>query len=302
MKGDALTSLTQVRFPVMVSVKIDGFRCWLDSEPLTTRLVRFRNQAFHSQLGKVGKRLHNRNVSLDGEVVVGSRRKGHVLGRTSSGVTSTDGKPDWRFWVFDCIEDDDFSVPYKTRWLRAKEIVEEIDDPRVRIVKQRVIHNLRDLEAFIDEALELGFEGVMGRSLDGMYKQGRSTIRQGDLWKWKPFIEAEGMITDYYEQEKNNNEAKREATGKLKRSSAKSGKEPKGVLGGVVVTDIKTGVTGIRVGGGFTDAERKALWEVRDQLRGKVITYSKQLVGEKDKPRSPQFVKFRHSWDFTPEY
>jgi hypothetical protein len=41
------------------------------------------------------------------------------------------------------------------------------------------------------------------------------------MLKYKPFIDAEGRIKGWFEEMENTNEAKREATGKLKRSSAK---------------------------------------------------------------------------------
>ena len=101
----------------------------------------------------------------------------------------------------------------------------------------------------------------------------------------------------------NTNEAKREATGKLKRSSAKSGKKAKGSLGGFILDDIKDG-TEVRVGGGFTKIQRQKLWELiqRDPkaLLGKLVRYKSQAVGAKEKPRHPnfkEFVDFRPEWD-----
>jgi DNA ligase-1 len=121
------------------------------------------------------------------------------------------------------------------------------------------------------------------------------------MLKYKPFIDAEGRITGWFEEMENTNEAKREATGKLKRSSAKDGKKPKGRLGGFILRDCKSGVE-VRVGGGFTQEQRIELWKIKEQLRGKLVRYKKQKVGEKDKPRHPNFVEFvdfRPEWDFA---
>jgi hypothetical protein len=76
------------------------------------------------------------------------------------------------------------------------------------------------------------------------------------MLKYKPFIDAEGRVKGWYEEQENTNEAKREATGKLKRSSAKEGKKPKGTLGGLILEDCTTKVE-VRVGGGFTADQRR---------------------------------------------
>jgi DNA ligase-1 len=121
------------------------------------------------------------------------------------------------------------------------------------------------------------------------------------MLKVKPFEDAEGRVTGWYEEQENTNEAKREITGKLKRSSAKAGKVNKGTLGGLILADVKSGVE-VRVGGGFTKEQRAELWKIRELLLGKLVKYKKQQMGEKDKPRHPNFVEFldfRPDWDMT---
>lgn len=120
------------------------------------------------------------------------------------------------------------------------------------------------------------------------------------MLKVKPFEDFEARVIGYYEEMENTNEAKRETTGKLKRSSAKAGKKPKGTLGGFIGKTIKGGVE-VRVGGGFTAAQRKSYWLRRDELveTGAIMKCKKQKMGEKDKPRHPNFLCFRPEWDIT---
>jgi hypothetical protein len=96
---------------------------------------------------------------------------------------------------------------------------------------------------------------------------------------------------------------KRQASSNVLRP--KEGKKPKGTLGGLILEDCKTKVE-VRVGGGFSAEQRRELWKLiqRDPsaLKGKLVRYKKQKVGEKDKPRHPNFVEFvdfRPEWDFT---
>jgi len=296
MKGAALESVHQSQFPIMVFPKLDGFRCVLDRHPLTSRLSPFPNQHFHRSLQNVLPL----GSTLDSEAIVGSRRGTGVLQRTSSGLTSESGKPDFTLWCFDHIPTN-LSMSFLDRFSEACKIVNELNNPRVRILTYRWATDADQLQALVDRALRLGYEGVIGRHPDAPYKEGKATINQGWMWKIKPFDTAEGRVIGWYEEMENTNEAKREITGKLKRSSAKSGKVAKGRLGGLILKDLQSGVD-VRVGGGFDAALRDGLWPIRDELIGKLVRYKKQSVGEKDKPRHPNFVEFvdfRPEWDMT---
>lgn len=291
MKGPQVEDLTIVRFPCWAFPKIDGFRCILGTEPLTSRLSPFPNRHFM----KKASGLLDCGALLDGEIVCGEKRGKGVLGRTSSGLTSQDGKPDWHLWVFDAPS----TAAFDNRYKDARNIVDDLDHKRIHLLKGQWVIDLAELEEFIEECLAKGYEGVITRDPDGDYKEGKSTLRQQGMLKIKPFEDAEGRVKGYFEEEQNTNEAKREKTGKLKRSSARAGKIGKGRLGGLILEDIKSGVE-VRVGGGFTQQERIELWKIRDTLTDKLVKYKKQSVGEKDKPRHPgfrEFIGWRPEWD-----
>lgn len=294
MKGAAVDDLTKIRLPCIAFPKIDGFRCILGETAMTSRLGPFPNRTFRKDTDG----LLPKGRMLDGELVVGRRRGKGVLQKTSSGVTSEDGNPNWTLWVFDqpLIEG-----PFEVRYDAAAGLVKTLNHPRIRLLKGKLIKTLKQLKRYLKKQLKRGYEGIVTRSIEGLWKNGKSTLREQGLLKVKPFDTAEARVTGYYEEQQNTNEAKREATGKLKRSSAKSGKVAKGTLGGLIGIDVKSGVE-VRVGGGFTKTQRERLWAIRDELNGKLFKYKKQMVGEKDKPRHPnfdEFVDWRPDWDMT---
>lgn len=299
IKGAAITEaeFERIRYPTIGFPKIDGFRCVLDEHPKTSRLARFPNEHFHSKMQSLLPGGH----LLDSEVVVGRKRGKGVLQRTSSGLTSRAGTPDFKLWVFDLFRADLRDTEFHRRYEMAGQLVKELDHPRVRLLKSYHIQDQWDLEAYLDNCLMQGYEGIILRSPDGRYKEGKSTLREQHMLKVKPFEDAEGRVVGWFEEMENTNEAKREATGKLKRSSSKEGKVPKGRLGGLILKDERTGVV-VRVGGGFTQQDRIHLWGIRNKLDGMLVRYKKQKVGEKDKPRHPNFVEFvdfRPEWDYA---
>lgn len=298
MKGEQIEDLSLLIFPLYAFPKIDGFRCILGQYPMTSRLSRFPNSSFHQE----GSDLLPEGYYLDGEVVVGKKRGEGVLGRTSSGLTTLTDDPDWTIWVFDTPLQ---GYGFNDRYTIAKQVVDRVNHPRIRLLKCKLIKNLEQLQAYIDKQLAKGYEGVMVRSPDGPYKEGKSTIKQGYLLKIKPFEDFEARITGYFEEMENTNEAKRDKTGKQKRSSAKAGKKGKGTLGGFIGEELDnkgkpTGRT-IRVGGGFTKRQREDYWAIKDELvaASAIIKCKKQKVGEKDKPRHPGFVALRPDWDMS---
>ncbi len=293
MKGEQIEDLSRIIFPIYASRKLDGFRCILGNQALSSRLAPFRNPFVQSELrGLLLEPL------LDGEIVVGKRRGKGVLQRTSSGLTNSAGQPDFTLWAFDTPQ---VGYGFHDRLQLTRQIVDDLRHPRIRLLKQRLIADLSELEEYIEESLELEYEGVIVKSPNGPYKEGKATIREGYQLKIKPFEDAEGRVIGWYEEMENTNEAKKDATGKSKRSSAKEGKRAKGTLGGLILRDVKSGVE-VRVGGGFTKGQRTQLWKIKEQLLGKLVKYKKQKMGEKDKPRHPNFVEFidfRPEWDFT---
>src|SRR5690606_1152285 len=121
------------------------------------------------------------------------------------------------------------------------------------------------------------------RSIEGPYKQGRSTFKEGHLLKIKRFEDGEAEVVGVEEQMHNTNEATLDERGYTKRSTHKDGKVGAGVLGSLLVRDTKTGEE-FGIGTGFTMEQRNNLWEGRQYLIGKIVHYRHFPVGRKDAP------------------
>jgi len=167
-------------------------------------------------------------------------------------------------------------------------------------VPQVTITTLAELAAFEAGALAAGYEGVMLRSLDGPYKQGRATLNQGWLMKLKRYVDAEARIVSCYEEMENQNTEFTNELGRTARSSAKDGKVGKGQLGGFDVIGINGAYKGVefRVSSSSIDhEERKLLWASRHALTDLFLTYKYFPIGSDLKPRAPVFKAFRDAED-----
>ena len=141
-----------------------------------------------------------------------------------------------------------------------------------------------------------GYEGVMLRSLQGIYKFGRATKKEGALLKLKRFADSEATILGLIEQMHNTNESTINALGLKERSSHKANLVGKDTLGALSVRDVTTGVE-FEIGTGFDDAERAKIWAHKDAYIGKLVKYKYFPSGSKDKPRFPVYQGIRDPRD-----
>jgi DNA ligase 1 len=240
---------------------------------------------------------------IDGELVQGIKQDNETFKRSHSIVMSS--KPlDFygdtvRLHVFDKF---DATEGFRDRLALAHAGVS--GKYCVVPVKHVIVNNITELEAFEAQALAAGYEGVMLRSLDGPYKQGRATLNQGWLMKLKRYVDAEAKILSCYEEMENQNEEFTNELGRTARSSAKDGKVGKNQLGGFNVVGVNGQYKGVEFrvsSSSIPHDERKELWEGRALLEAKLLTYKYFPIGSDEKPRAPVFKGLRNVEDVTYE-
>lgn len=281
----------QLHFPVLVSPKLDGVRALgIDGWLVSRRLKPIPN-------GHVQRLFGNLPEGLDGELIVGSPTAPDCYRRTMSGVMSQDGEPPVRFFVFD-----NWCTGTRMGFeKRLDSLTSMVRGAASVVVLQHVfLWSMDELLVYEEECLAEGFEGVMIRDPEGPYKQGRSTVREGWLLKMKRFVDSEATVVGCYEQMHNANPATKNALGYTEHSSHQENLVGKGVLGGFHARDCVSGVE-FDCGGGFTDYDRRSLWEQRETLPGQVFKYKSLPVGVKEKPRHPVWLGMRPSWDMPAE-
>lgn len=229
---------------------------------------------------------------LDGELVVGSPTAGSVFNRTSSGVMSVYGEPDFKFHIFDHVQQP-ASFYYRQEYLKAIALPPLFTE----VVTQTLLDTPKDVERYEQEQLDNGYEGIMLRRGSGLYKHGRSTHKEGFLWKLKRFRDGEALITDVLEGETNTNALDRLATGAATRSTHKANMLPNAQIGTIVGTDLKTGQIITMSAGRMPHADRKRYWVFQHELLGKVAKYKCFDYGAVDAPRFATFQGLRDTSD-----
>jgi DNA ligase 1 len=280
--------------PCMVSNKLDGVRAIVIDGVLMSRTLKpIPNAWCQRMFGGLPN-------GTDGELILGDPTDKDVYRKTVSAVMSEDGEPfDVWYRVFDNYT---YSGGFKKRYDQLVKAM--CFRPHVELVVHVFVDKIEHFNVLEDGAVLGGFEGVMIRSLDGPYKFGRSTSKEGYLLKCKRFTDMDAEVTGTYEWETNNNEAKTNALGRTERSTHQENKVGAGVLGGLLVRGLEAPYKDVEfsVGTGFAGAddpngERAKLWANRKTLPGRIVKVKYFASGSKDKPRFPVFLGWRDPID-----
>jgi DNA ligase 1 len=305
----------KVKFPVMVQPKIDGVRSINFTGQLTGRsLKKHKNKATTERFSDI------KLMGLDGEMAVGGVTDENLCILTSSALSTIEGSPEVFWHIFDYFTSDTQYLPYHTRLLRLEnrlQYLHEIDHPLANHlvrVPSVICFNMDEVLALEETILESGYEGVILRDPNGLYKQGRSTVKEGGLLRIKRFIEEDAEVVSLVEGTTNLNEAKTNELGYTERSSHQNNLKPNGLLGNLVCTlskDVFDPVSGkhlldagvkIKVSpGNMTHEERGHYLRNPHLLIGRTIKFKLFPKGIKDKPRFPTFVSLRNNNDLIKE-
>lgn len=256
--------LDKLVYPVLASPKFDGIRCCVVGNQAVSRNGKPIVNA------KLRRALETYAINTDGELVWGDPTANNCFNLTTSIVMTKDADPlladsGWphdhglRFFLFDVIGMP--KAPYEERLDRLHDLYHVHGShafPWIVPVTQVVINDRAELEAYEEQMVQAGWEGIMLRRPDGPYKYGRSTKKEGILLKVKRFADDEAVITGFEELYRNANQAERDAWGHLTRGTSKEGLVPAGTLGALEV-ECQGRYKGVRfsIGSGFTQAQRE---------------------------------------------
>lgn len=292
-----------LQWPIFASPKLDGVRCLLDSRgrPYSRNGKEFFNPLLYEYFG-----ILNLPEGLDGELGIGSPTDKEFFTRTSAWLrTKKNPEPpetSITFWIFDKID----TEPFTQRWKWIQNYVSEQDHGFVSIrhVPQHLCFTTGDIFSYEEKFVAEGYEGIILRGALSWapYKHGRASWNSQELFKYKRFQDAEGVIVGFIQAERNENEAKKDAFGHTKRSGSKANKVKIERLGKFLVESpsfptrirgSKDGPLKIGTGIGLTHELRDRIWVNQDEYLGRIITFEYQAGSDYEDPRFPSFKGFR---------
>ena len=218
-------------------------------------------------------------IVFDGEIMSASFQDLMKQLNRKDNINTSDSK----YYIFDMIPLKEFTRTYSTlnQLERMEKVTEIIKLNNTSELLDTLTHDIVDLnieegqtqyKAINRRVVDAGYEGIMIKDPSAIYQCKRSSA-----WlKMKPFIEVTVEIKGY-----------EEGTGKHI-----------GILGGFQCDGFDSGKHfSVSVGGGYTDEQRKAFWESREDMIGQLIEVRADVITQNQDGtyslRFPRFQRFR---------
>lgn len=289
--------LQSLQYPIYGTPKKDGIRAHVVWDGCRHAMMSRTNKPIPNCFIEEWCKENEIPIGCDGELVVQNKHGDADFHTCQSRIMSTYSVPfEWTYYVFDHTRM--FQHGY---YDRARGIYKELrvggygPSSRIRMLLPQKLVDADEVRSYYQEMVDQGNEGIILRSKDGRYKEGRCTFKEGLMLKLKARETREAQIVGFIERYHNSNTGKRNNVGQLKRPKKKSGLLPTGMLGAFVLRDLEDGT--IFNCSGFTDAFAKHVWENKHLYMDKIVSYDKLIHGEKDKPREPKFKGIRDQRD-----
>ena len=292
-----------------IQPKIDGMRVLFDQGVAYSRSWKPWTNKYLQEFAGVYK---SSTHGWDGEMLPGIHEGDtihpDVFRQAMSDLRSMDGTQEFTYYLFDLWDTNlDKPSPYFIRKSFIECMPYGLWNPYGSkfkvLVKQCptfMVTKLEDITRYEEEFLGQGFEGAILRRKEGHYKNGRATPKGGELTKLKRFEDDEAIIVGYEVAYENKNEATTNELGLTSRSAHQDNLVPKDYLGSLEVVLLKDSSKRFNIGvmKGFTQDDRRSLWNQRENLLGKIVKFKHQgYAGGYDLPRTPVLDSFRDPID-----
>jgi DNA ligase-1 len=304
--------LEDIQYPLLASRKLDGIRCiFKQGEMLSRSLKPIVNKQLREKFLPLIEYTKENNVILDGEIyshdLTFQEITRYVMTQDFEDKRSIKkfGKvltipESLKFNCFDMLGIFEGEIHNETEFFprlkSAMEVGLKFPDIMTVLINQWVADE-KQVKKLFEQALEDGYEGLILRKAEGKYKFGRCTIKEGNLFKVKPFRTFDGQIIAVTQGTDVNPNAEKK-TNELGRSVTSTKKADRILVERtrdfVVIYEGKE----LKVStGSLTHEDRAKYWKKRESLIGQWIEYKGMLVGAKDVPRHPIFIRFREPKD-----
>lgn len=290
--------------PMMASFKLDGMRCiFKNGEMLSRQFKPIENKQLNERFAHL-KELTAGDVSiiLDGELYSHELNFQQIMHYCRTDDLGSETLPEsLQFHCFDILVDMKTEMPASERY--ANIVFVAGPNPRSRLplkyfvpLEQRTVSTPEEVKKMFEEAIAAGFEGLILKDPKSPYKYGRLTTKSGMGYKFKPYQTWDAKIIGVERATEVDPSAERKVgeLGYHKTSRKKGDRIP---IEKASAFRVMYGDKELKVSLAMTDEEKEKVWREKDSYIEKTIEYKGMLVGSKDVPRHPVFVRFREDKD-----
>lgn len=301
--------LDAIQYPVLASFKLDGIRCIFHKGQILSRsLKQIQNKQLREKFEPIRAYSEKFQCIIDGEIYSPNLTFQEITSfvmtedLTESKTVKKNGTaltiPDHlNFYCFDIILNDKAQESYSNRVDNYVGVATELHPLNCFVLcSQAVLGSRKAVEDYFGDATEQGYEGLILRAPQGQYKFGRGTLKEGIIYKVKPFVTFDGQITDVVQSTEVREGAEKKIN-ELGRSVTSKKKDDRVLIEKASAFWVLYEGKPLKVVLAMTDPEKEEVWKNRESYIGKFVEYKGMLVGSKDLPRHPIFLRFRKDKD-----
>lgn len=289
------TNLDTIQYSLLASRKLDGIRLlFIRGEMLSRSLKPIPNQQLREKFKEIIEYSAQYDHILDGEIFSPDLTFQQITHYVMTIDLGEEKVPEsLQFHCFDIVKNMDLAEPFSYRVAN----VEKLNLKNLVKLPQVSVNSAEEVRLLFEETLAQGLEGLILRDPEGRYKCGRGTIKEGLIYKVKPWVTYDSKITGVDQATKVNEDADKKIN-ELGRSVTSKKKDDRHVIEQAANFFVQHNGQELKVSlSSMTHAERDEVWKNRESLVGKTIEYKGMEIGAKDLPRHPVFVRFREDKD-----
>lgn len=169
----------KIIYPALVQKKLDGFRCISHVNNNTVIMYSKGMKQFiylnhiKNEILKIKELLKNNNIYLDGELY----EKGVKLHEISSlvmkkyaTINNENKMKQISYYIFDTFDINNLNIEFKDRYKKLVSIFKNYHFKYLKLVTCEIVYNLDQIKDLDKKYLYEGFEGVIVRNKNGIYK------------------------------------------------------------------------------------------------------------------------------------
>lgn len=296
-------NLDDIQYPSLASFKLDGIRSeFISGEMLSRSLKPIQNKQLRIKLARLAEFSQMYGDILDGEIY-SPKLTFQLITKFVMTQDFEDKKSikkygevltipkHLKYYLFDVITNNNLDELFKNRVIKVKRVAKQFPD-LIEIVEQFEVNFKEEVEVLFEKALNQGYEGLILKDPSGRYKCGRGTIKEGLIYKVKPFETFDAKILDVVQATEVDSNAEKKIN-ELGRSVTSKKKGDRILINKASAFEVKYKDLNLKVVIAMTDEEKEKVWINRESYIGRIIEYKGMLVGSKDVPRHPVMIRFR---------
>jgi DNA ligase-1 len=286
--------LSMLRYPMWASTKLDGIRCifWNGNmlsrslKPIPSKYLqdKFADLKFFTAI--------NKNLILDGELYSHDLNFQEITSCVmTKKIEDLDKINLLRFHCFDAVMLDKIDLTFDLRYVTVVDAEKTYPNLIIAVI-QGSVENSQEVMQLYEKALNQGFEGLILKNPRLPYKFGRTTFKEQSMFKVKPYQDFDAKIIEVI-QATTAKEGSERTINELGYSETSMKKDDRVLIDKAAAFLVEYEDKKLKVTIAATDIEKEEMWKNRDTYIGTWISYKAMMVGAKDVPRHPVFLRFR---------